>query len=155
DARGNFLVSGRRSNVGDLVRFSENDFGEPHYWDAFGRVDYRLTDSTRAAFNTLVSDDQIDAQKEKGQQRTNAEYRNVYAWATIDHDWSSSASSRVIASYTDLANERYGTVDEPGERTGSVSDERMFHIIGLRLENTLATDGIHHRFGAEIRRLWG
>jgi len=137
EGRGHFLLSGRRSNVGDLVQFSENDFGEPHYWDAFGRIDYRLTDTTRAAFDLLASSDSIDAQKEHGEQRTNAKYRNVYAWATIDHDWSSSASSRLIASYTDLANDRHGTVDEPGERTGSVSDERMFHVVGLRLEMKL------------------
>jgi outer membrane receptor protein involved in Fe transport len=155
EGRGHFLLSGRRSNIGDLVQFSENDFGEPHYWDAFGRADYRLTDATRAAFDLLVSSDSIDAIKEKGEQRTNAEYRNVYAWATLDHDWSSSASSRLIASYTDLANDRKGTVDEPGARTGSVSDERMFHVVGLRLENTLALDAINHRFGAELRRLWG
>ena len=38
DDRGHALVSYRRSNLGDLAHFSENDFGEPNYQDAFGRV---------------------------------------------------------------------------------------------------------------------
>ena len=57
DGRGHALVSGRRSNVGDLAHFSENDFGEPEYSDGFGRVDYRIDDATRAAFDVLVSSD--------------------------------------------------------------------------------------------------
>jgi TonB dependent receptor-like, beta-barrel/TonB-dependent Receptor Plug Domain len=153
--RGHALVSGRRSNIGDLAGLSESDFGEPHYWDAFGRVDYRPGDTTLAAFNMLVSSDEIDARKESGEQSTRATYRNIYAWATLDHDWSQHASSRLIASYTDLTNNRHGVVDEPAARTGSVSDEREFHVVGLRLENALAASGIHHRFGAEVRRLWG
>jgi hypothetical protein len=37
DGRGHGLLSGRRSNVGDLAQLSENDFGEPQYWDGSGR----------------------------------------------------------------------------------------------------------------------
>ena len=155
EGRGHMLLSGRRSNVGDLAHFSENNFGEPQYWDAFGHIDYRLDEDTVAAFDTLVSSDSIKALKESGEQRSHDTYRNVYAWATLDHDWSPRASSRLIASFTDLTNNRSGVVEEPGARHGSVNDERLFHIIGLRLENTFATGGIQQRFGAEVRRLWG
>lgn len=155
DGRGHALLSGRRSNVGDLARFSENDFGEPHYSDGFGRIDYRLDDSTLASFDVLMSSDTIDAVRNSGTQRAQARYRNVYAWTTLEHDWSQRASSRLIGSFTDLSNQRHGSVDEPGTRSGFVSDERVFHVVGVRLENTLATDLIDHRFGFEVRRLWG
>jgi outer membrane receptor protein involved in Fe transport len=155
DGRGHALISARRSNIGDLAHFSENDFGEPHYSDGFGRIDYRLDDRTLAAVDLLMSSDAIDAQKSSGTQEARAQYRNVYLWGTLQHDWSQRASSRLILSYTDLDNERHGEVNEPGGRLGSVSDERLFHVIGLRIENKLQTDAIHHRFGAEVRRLWG
>jgi outer membrane receptor protein involved in Fe transport len=153
--RGHALLSGRRSNVGDLADLSENDFGKPQYSDGFGRVDYDFTDSTRGSFEALVSSDFIDARQDSGQQNAHAKYRNIYAWATLDHDWQSGASSRLIASYTDLENRRQGTVDDPGVRTARVRDERLFHIIGLRLENSLESGTLQHRFGAEVRRLWG
>lgn len=155
DGRGNILLSGRRSNVGDLAQLSERDFGEPHYSDGFGRIDYRFSDSTRASFDTLVSSDAIDATKAGGTQVARAHYRNVYSWATVDHDWSDRTGSRLIGSFTDLSNERHASVDEPGRRVGSVSDERLFHVVGLRLENSYEGERLSHRYGAEVRRLWG
>jgi hypothetical protein len=155
DARGHALLSARRSNAGDLAHFSESDFGEPHYSDAFGRVDFALSDSTRAALDVLVSTDSITANKSDKSQTARTDYRNVYAWATLDHDWSGRASTRVIASFTDLSNQRHGNVEEPQQRLGSVSDSRIFHVLGLRMENELEGDRIDHRFGAEVRRLWG
>ena len=155
DGRGHALLSARRSNLGDLARLSENDFGEPRYSDAFGRVDYEIDDSTRVALEALVSNDKIVARQHSGQQSARAKYRNFYAWATLDHEWRSGASTRVIASFTDLENRREGEVDEPGIRTARVNDERLFQIVGLRIENSLAVAGVEHRFGAEARRLWG
>lgn len=154
DGRGHALLSYRRSNVGDLVQFSENDFGEPNYQDAFGRLDYVLSDRTTAALDVLVSGDAISAIRGEDTQRVRAEYRNVYAWATLDHEWTDAASSRVILSYTDLTNERHGTIAEPS-RSATVADDRLFHVLGLRWENELETGVLQHRFGIEGRRLWG
>jgi outer membrane receptor protein involved in Fe transport len=155
DGRGNVLVSARRGNIADLARLAENDFGEPNYADGFARVDYAFTDATRLAFNTLMSRDEIVAITSSHQQRARVEYRNIYGWLTLDHDWSERARTRVIASFTDLVNERHGVVDEPGARVGQVRDDRTFHIAGLRIENDIDTDVIKHRFGAEVRELWG
>jgi hypothetical protein len=153
--RGHALASGRRSNVGDLAALSENDFGEPQYSDGFARVDYEFSNNTRAALEALVSNDKIVARQSAGRERTRAKYRNLYTWATVDHAWSDAASTRVIASFTDLDNRRQGEVDDPGVRTARVSDERLFHVVGLRVENTLDTGSLEHGFGAEVRRLWG
>ena len=155
DGRGHVLLSGRRSNVGDLAHLSENDFGEPQYSDGFGRVDYEFSEDTQASLEALVSSDTIVARQQSGQQRARAKYRNIYAWATLDHAWENGASSRLIASYTDLENRRTGDLDDPGVRTAHVRDERLFHIVGLRVENNLDTGSLQHRFGAEVRRLWG
>jgi hypothetical protein len=153
--RGHALVSARRSNLGDLAYLSENDFGEPQYSDGFARADYAFNNATRGSLETLVSSDTIVARQSAGQQRARAKYRNIYAWATLDHDWSNGAATRVIASFTDLENRRQGEINEPGIRTARVSDERLFHIVGLRIENSLDTGMLEHRFGAEVRRLWG
>lgn len=153
--RGHALVSARRSNVGDLAHLSENDFGEPQYSDGFARVDYTVNDDTRTALQALVSSDTIVARQSEGRQLARAKYRNIYTWATIDHDWNDSASSRLIASFTDLENRRHGEVNDPGVRTARVRDERLFHVIGLRFENSIDTALLEHRFGAEVRRLWG
>jgi outer membrane receptor protein involved in Fe transport len=155
EGRGHALVSARRSNVGDLAYLSENDFGEPQYSDGFGRLDYVVNDDTRASLEALVSSDTIVARQQDGEQSARAKYRNIYTWATLDHEWRDGASTRVIASYTDLENRRLGEVNEPGIRTADVRDERLFHVIGVRVENSLDAGMVQHRFGGEIRRLWG
>jgi outer membrane receptor protein involved in Fe transport len=155
DGRGHALVSARRSNVGDLAYLSENDFGEPQYSDGFARLDYAINDDTSAALETLVSSDTVSARQQNGEQRARAKYRNIYTWATLDHQWRDGAATRVIASYTDLENRRQGEVNDPGVRTAQVRDERLFHVIGLRVENILDFGMLQHRFGAEVRRLWG
>lgn len=155
EGRGRVLVSARRSNVGDLAHLAENDFGEPNYSDGFGRVEYQVSDDTRVAFNTLLSDDGITANNAAGSESGSAEYDNVYAWGTVDHDWSEAAHSRLIASYTELSNERAATVDEPGRRVGAVVDERHFRILGVRIENSVTGAALEHRFGVEGRYLTG
>ncbi|MET0532958.1 MAG: TonB-dependent receptor [Steroidobacter sp.] len=154
DGRGHALLSGRRGNLGDLATLAEEDFGTPDYSDGFAHLDYQLRDTTRIAFDALASSDQIVAKTDRSAQLARARYSNGYAWLTLDHDWSATASSRIIASYTDLVNERRGWVTEP-QRVGQVRDDRNFHIVGLRWENELDTAWLQHRFGAELRHLWG
>lgn len=153
--RGQALISARRGNLSDLVELAEEDFGEPNYSDGFARVEYALSDATRVSLDALASGDQITVRSHGGEQRARAKYRNAYGWLTLDHDWSPAATTRVIGSFTDLVNERRGWVDEPGQRSGLVQDDRTFHIAGLRVENTLDMGNVNHRFGGEVRRLWG
>ncbi|MET0498963.1 MAG: TonB-dependent receptor [Steroidobacteraceae bacterium] len=155
DGRADALVSARRSNIGELVQFSENDFGRPEYSDAFARLNYRASDDTRAAFNFLVSRDRIDAVRSKGTERSKADYRNTYSWATLQHDWSARADSRLIGSFTDITNQRGGTVNEVGRRSANIHDDRAFHVAGLRVDNRFDGDTIAQRYGAEVRKLWG
>lgn len=154
DDRGRALLSYRRSNLGELAQFSEKDYGEPEYEDAFGRFDYTLGERTDASLQFLVSRDAITAKQAAEMQQVTAGYRNVYVWGTLEHVWSDAADSRVILSYTDLKNQRHGSIDEP-MRTATVKDNRIFHVIGLRWENSFESDMLQHRFGIEARRLWG
>lgn len=155
EGRGHFLLSGRRGNAGDLAQFSERDFGRPYYSDGFGRIDYRFSERTQGALQMLLSGDSILALNSDGQQRTDAKYRNVYAWATFEHQWSDSASSRLIASYTDLTNERRGNIEEPGRRSATVFDDRLFHVTGVKFDTSISANRVVHRFGIEAQRLWG
>jgi outer membrane receptor protein involved in Fe transport len=118
-------------------------------------LNYRVGDDTQAALNFLVSSDRIDAVRGSGVERSKAEYRNIYVWATLQHAWSERADSRLIGSFTDIGNERGGVVDDPGRRSGTVSDDRSFEVAGVRFDNRFDADVIHHRYGAEVRELWG
>ena len=119
------------------------------------RSNTRSSDSTRLSINTLAAGDRITAFKDSGRQQARAQYRNVYTWGALDHDWSDTSSTRVILSYTDVNNERSGEVNDPARRVGQVRDIRNFHVIGLRADQRFDLLGLDHRAGFEVRRLWG
>lgn len=153
DDRGHALVSARRSNLGELAKLSETDFGRPDYADGFARLDYAFTAATRGSFSALLAHDSVTAITDGRTQRARDEYDNGYVWATVEHDWSPQANTRLIASYTQVDNHRVGSVNDVGKRTGRIDDARAFDVFGLRIDNELATAWLAHRFGAEVRRL--
>ena len=151
--RADVLLSARRSNLGELSQLAENDIGRPDYSDGFARLNYTVNDATRVAFTTLLSHDRISAVRASGTERARDESSNAYVWGTLDHDWSSTLHSRVIASYTQVSDERHGRVNDPGHRVGDVIDDRSFDIYGVRIENDWMMGRLTHRFGAEVFRL--
>ncbi len=155
DDRARALVSARRSNLGELAQFAENDVGEPSYSDGFVRLDYSFDEATRGSLSALLSHDNVHAIRSSGTERAQDESDNAYLWATLEHDWSPQFDSRAILSWTSVSDEREGQVSDPGRRNGTVRDDRSFEVIGLRIDNDWQPAGMFtHRFGVEVRRLW-
>lgn len=152
--RAHALVSARRSNLGELAQLSENDFGKPEYSDGFARFDYDFNGQTRGSLSALLSHDRITAKKASGTQRADEESSNSYTWATLEHDWTPRVNSRLIASLTQVSDERAGQVNDPGRRIGQVSDQRSFSVVGLRIDNEVSSQNLLQRFGIDVRRLW-
>ncbi len=150
---GQWLLSARRSNLDEIIHILESDFGEPQYFDVFTRLDYELSPSTQVSAAYLGSRDRISAHRRSRSESAVAEYRNNYGWATLDHQWSSTASARVIASFTDVTNNRRGHIDQAAALIGDVDDERTFHIAGLQVDGAFETADLAHRWGLSARQL--
>ncbi len=149
----NWLVAMRRSNLDEASHAAGLEIGEPHYQDMFGRLEFAPSDDTTLAINVLSSIDRITALASTTNEQAHAVYRNNYYWAELDHDWSAAAHSRLIASFTDVDNDRDGTLDDPERQFGTVHDSRAYEIVGVRLENEYITPRFVHRFGLEVRML--
>ncbi len=149
----NWLVAMRRSNLDEISDVIGKEIGEPNYNDMFGRLEFAASDDTTLAVNVLSSIDRITALASSTNEEARAVYRNNYYWAELDHDWSAAAHSRLIASFTDVDNDRNGTLDDPGRQFGTVQDSRAYEIFGVRLENQYVTPRFVHRFGLEVRSL--
>jgi hypothetical protein len=153
DGRGQWLVSVRRSNLDLVADWLNSDLGEPKYMDGFARVDYAFSDSTRGSIETLLSTDKATVSNTSGTEQVDAEYRNTYLWATLEHDWSERLKGRTVLSWTGVSSERSGGVLEEGQREGSVDDQRDYDVLGLKLDGSYETGRWLHRFGAEVRAL--
>jgi hypothetical protein len=153
DGKGQWLAAVRRSNLDEVADLVDSKIGEPTYSDAFGRLDYQFTDSTRGSLHVLIANDRAEVQNTDETEFADATYRNSYVWATLEHEFTPSTEARAILSYTDVASERQGEVDEPGRRTGAVDDERHYDVLGLKLDGTWRTQRWVHQLGLEVRSL--
>ena len=150
--RGQWLASFRRSNLDEIADAMHSDLGEPTYVDAFARVDYAWSPTTRGSLHLLVARDSAEVNNSAATEYSDAEYSNSYAWATLEHDWSPRLTTSGLVSYTDVAAERVATVDEPGAR-GIADDERDYDVIGLRLDARYTAERWMHRAGLDVRTL--
>lgn len=153
DGKGQWLAAVRRSNLDEVADIARSDLGEPSYLDGFARLDYAFSANTRGSLHALLASDHLEVRNSDETEFADADYRNSYVWATLEHDFSPRLGGRAILSYTDVASERTGEVDEPGRRSGSVDDERHYDVLGLKLDGHYATDRWLHRFGIEYRSL--
>ncbi len=134
DGRGEWLVTGRRSNLDELADTLDSEIGEARYLDSFGRLSWALRPGTKATVSWLVSRDEAEVNEKDRSESAESTYRNVYLWTTLEHRWSETLSGLALLSLTDVADTRDGTVDEPGVRSGFVDDRRSWDVAGLRLE---------------------
>jgi hypothetical protein len=151
--QGQWLAAVRRSNLDEVADLVDSEIGEPSYGDAFARIDYSFTDQTHVSLHVLLGRDRAEMQNDDETEFADAEYRNSYVWATLEHALSPSVDARAIVSYTDVASERTGEVFEPGLRAGAVSDDREYHVFGLKLDGSYRSKRWLHRFGLELRSL--
>src|SRR5262245_12067511 len=153
DEKLNWLVGVRRSNLDEALDLIGKEVGEVNYNDAFGRLEYSPNEDTTFALNVLSSIDRITALADSTNEEAHAVYRNNYYWLEVDHDWSPAVHSRLIASSTDVDNERSGSLDDPAGQFGTVEDSRSYDILGVRLENQYVTPRFVHSLGFELRSL--
>lgn len=150
---GSWLISARRSNLDQVARALDSNFGEPHYFDAFTRLEYSISPDTSISAAYLGSRDRVEARRPSRSESSHNEYRNNYAWATLEHEWSPRASARLIASFTDVTNDRRGRIAQVDRIVGAVDDERSFHVAGLQLDATNEIGRFLHTWGLSAHRL--
>jgi outer membrane receptor protein involved in Fe transport len=153
DGRGQWLAAVRRSNLDEVADFVESEIGEASYVDGFGRVDYEFSPQTRGRLHALLSTDSAEVINAAETEFAEADYRNSYFWATLEHDFSDAVAGSAILSYTEVSVDRTGEVDEAGRRVGAVDDEREYDVLGLKLDGHHSTPRWLHRFGVELRHL--
>ena len=147
DRGGDWLVSGRRSNLASVNRALKKDYGEPEFEDALAHLGWQWTDRTYVAANFLYSRDRIVISQSDQSETATAAYRNNVAWLKIDFDWSDNTSVTTIISATDISNSRDGQVDIPSTVAGTVTDSRNFSTNGIK-QNWLFEPGDRWAFRA-------
>src|SRR5690606_1884869 len=88
DDRGDWLVSGRRSNLDLLADMVNPDYGAPRYQDYLAHVGWEIGGHTYLSGNALLSKDKISLSLSDGSEQANARYGNDVLWIKAETEWS-------------------------------------------------------------------
>ena len=154
DDRGSWVLSGRRSNLGEII--SRTRFGKPDFNDIFGRVSYELTPNTDISLSGISANDRVLIVAENDldeQNQASSRTRNSHVWARISNRWREDLESATTAFYGDIFNFRSGFINDPEKIIGDIVDVRDVRVFGLFQDWSWRTsDDVLTRWGFDIRR---
>jgi hypothetical protein len=152
DGTGSWLVSGRRSNLEDVVPAR---LGEPRYYDFFGELGVNFSQRTRVSVNALSARDRVflvtEADPTELEQSVNDTRNNTF-WVHWEQQWSNRLESSTTFSHSAFDSRRTAQVDDPEQLVANVSDRRDVSIAGVRQDWEVAVGDTHKlSFGAEYQ----
>jgi len=147
--RGRWVASARRSNLAEVMKLGDTHLGEPRYLDSFLKAEYDVRDSTTVSAHALFVDDRIKLNNTDETEFASTTNRSVHIWTTVQQRWSDDLTGRALLAWTSIDNDRSGTVDDPGNRTGAVEDSRDSRSALLRLELEKGDDDFRWRAGLD------
>jgi hypothetical protein len=153
DGTGNWLVSGRRSNLEDVIH---ERLGEPSYYDFFGELGVDFSARTHVSANALTARDRVllvtEADPTELEQSENNTRNNTF-WVHWQQQWSSGLESSTTFSGSAFESLRQAQTIDPEKIVATVTDRRHVSIAGLRQDWQLELGGTHMlSFGAELQR---
>jgi TonB dependent receptor/TonB-dependent Receptor Plug Domain len=153
DGTGNWLVSGRRSNLEDVVN---ERLGEPSYYDLFGELGVNFSERTQVSVNVLSARDEVllvtEADPTEHEQSQNDTRNNTF-WVHWQQQWSNGLESSTTFSSSAFDSRRLAQTNDPETIIATVTDRRDVSIAGVRQDWQLGLGGRHAlSFGAEYQR---
>ncbi len=152
DGTGNWLVSGRRGNLEDVVN---ERLGEPSYYDFFGELGVNFSARTQVSVNVLSARDEVllvteadPTEVEQSQNNT----RNNTLWVHWQQQWSNGLESSTTFSSNAFDSTRHAQTNDPETIVATVTDRRDISIAGVRQDWHLGLGDRHAvSFGAEYQ----
>ena len=130
--KGDWLFAARRGNL-DLIADAVNpDVGSPDYHDYLGHLGWAFGARAEVSVNVLLSTDKINLNDEARGEQATATYDNQIFWAKWDAEWNDTLRSSTVLSFTDIDNNRVGSVDLPDVVAGSLEDHRKFRAASFK-----------------------
>lgn len=149
-----YVLSIRRGNL-DLVL--DEEFGEPSYYDAYGKLLFNLSPDSAISVNMMQIKDTViiipSADPDDREETTN-DTRNSQVWVSWEQQWSDAVSSQTIVSISDFISGRHALIDVPEKIRGQLSDERTIGILRLNQDWNFALNDWHHvSWGGELQEI--
>jgi len=157
--RGDWVVAARRGNLDLLASSFDPQLGRPSFADAYAGFQWEIGPRTTASLGTLFYDDDVefvDMDEGTGEQAS-SRYANVYAWAKLDHQWTTDLAMQTLVSFGNIRHDRFGVARnvDPDKSDGDIDDRRRFRFAGLKHRGTLSLDRWSVEYGGGVESVSG
>ncbi len=148
-----WVFSARRGNLDKIL---DEKFGNPTYYDIFGKISVNFSPTTTIAANAFIANDQVNivtAADPDEREESNNETRNTQFWVSWDQRWTPALSSQTQFSFSDFDSERVASVNDPEKIIGQLSDRRTASIASLLQDWSYELNDAHHlTWGVEFQQ---
>ncbi|MCI0698597.1 TonB-dependent receptor [candidate division KSB1 bacterium] len=135
DDKGRWFVSARRGYI-DLVLklIGEDEQPSPDYYDALGKVQYRLNDRHTLSIHALRSGDRFDLLDKDEGDKVGSSYGNTYGWLTLKSSLRPTLFAQTVLSAGRVNQDRAGTDFTGADRQvrAHVTDVRDFQVYNFK-----------------------
>ncbi len=152
ERQGSWLAQVRRGSIDLANQLLGNE--DPRYWDAFGKVDYRLGARNSLRANLLHADDHLTFQEvvDSESKRIDTNYESSYLWLTHQSILSSELLLENAASASRIDRDRFG-IELEDDVQFVINDLRQLDVLSLRQSWTSQPSRQHFvKWGFEARK---
>jgi len=164
DGRGAWFFSARRGYL-DLVLdlVGEGNDLSPKYYDALGKVEYRLNSKHTLSANVLQAGDRFDLMEEDASAELHSRYGNGYGWLRVASALTPRVFAQTVLAAGAVTRQRqggdsawywYGPDELRLVPISGVEDHRDFHFYGLRQDWQIdLSERWYLKWGLDAKRL--
>ncbi len=152
DGQGDWLLSARRGTLDLIFDVTNQNIGNPSYYDLLAQLRRRFGDSLGVSASLMYADDGISLNETDFETAATADYRTLHAWVSLDQKLTEALSYRAVGAWVEADNLREGNVDRPDESRGDVSDKRRYTSLLLKQDWRYApSEQFLARWGMDLR----
>jgi len=149
DATTWWLGSARRGNLDLMVDRIDARSGSPRYWDAYGSVGHRVSDTLDASIGTLLTEDDVVFRDDTEEARSSVDTR--YLWLRLDGRHGATARSSTVLALVDSARRKHELSPDLGEDAAGLLDyARDAKRVSLRSDWSLNHAGARVELGGSV-----
>lgn len=157
--KGSYLLSARRGMLDLALKLSGNSEDVPTFYDAMGKVEYKLNSRHVLSFHTLYANDKTSVRdvNPEAYDIYDTKYDNIYGWLNLKSSFNAKLNAKTMLFSGFISHLRKGGADKneiADKKKFSIYDNRDYNFWGIKQDwNWEVSKRFFLKAGFEARRL--
>lgn len=146
-----YMVSVRRGTLDQIIDQVNPDVGRPRYYDAFGRIERRLSEGTRVSAGVFFTRDDVTLHDDDDETSARSNIDTGYLWTRLQQSRRSQFDSVSTLTYTWSDRSKIlSDLDDDSPQAGFLDHRQRLRKVHLRSDLRVHIDPMLMELGAEV-----